>query len=136
MPETGPDLTYATEVVESLMDDECVITRDSDGVSDDVLDADGNLTPVGSATTLYEGVCMVRPVQAIKPHPVPYTEQQVSQYAVKVPVTVDVDYRKGDVVSITSSRRDPQLVGRTLYVRVVQYRTFALSRTLLVELQQ
>lgn len=133
MPETGPDLSFAQQAIERLMDDTCRIERPASGPRD--VDEDGNLLPAGPPQLIYEGICKVAPLEATTVEEVQYSQDLTSPYEVTIPLDTPV-FREPDEVTILTSRRDPMLVGKLLIVRRVPYSTFAVQRKLLTDLQE
>jgi hypothetical protein len=66
----------------------------------------------GAGTTVYTGVCHLRPIPGIAPEEAGTVIS--NRYVVKFPA--DTDIRRGDVVSVTASPLDTLLVGSTLWV--------------------
>lgn len=107
------NLGTARRLVEKHLTDSCRITRDRQGVYDDVLEmATGRLlTRPLDPEVIYEGPCMVRPTgigQTVEGARV--VERR--GYAVSLPHDAP-RFRQGDVVTITASA-DPDLVDRQL----------------------
>ncbi len=135
---TGPDLRAATAAFERLMDDVVTITRDFGGTSDAVLDrATGQLVQTPPAT-VYTGPAMFRPGGAGSAGGVAQSEQG-GQYSQDVTATLYLplsylaanpaaEPRLRDEVVVTSSRRDPNAVGRRYEVTDVAAATLAVSR--------
>lgn len=137
--ETGPDLGPAIEAVEALMDDTCIITFDPEGVDDDVIDeSTGRLivTP-GDSTVVYDGKCKVTPWSR-QQQPL-ITDQDGLElrprwYVGSIPVASDVP-EVGAIFTLTSSRRDPWLLGKPFIIKVIQGSTFSISRKFMMELR-
>jgi hypothetical protein len=119
---TGPDLTTARQAVENLMDDTCTIYRDVEGTADDGLDPETGelLLPDPDADLVYAGRCKLAPTLP-------------GAYSCGLPWD-SPEPAIGDVVTVDSTRRDPDLVGKTLVVRDVLYSTFLVSRKLTLEI--
>jgi hypothetical protein len=99
--------------------DQCTISRDSENVYDDVLDpVTLQLSPPASdEAPVYAGPCLVGAVQRSE------AERggqylQANRYSVKVPYSAPVVV-VGDLIEITSSVFDPQLVGAVFVVREI-----------------
>jgi hypothetical protein len=124
---TGPDLTFATQQVEALMDDQCVITAEP-GPYGKTLGPDGSLISPPPVTR-YEGKCYFS-----KDTTVPTIVNEGgkawvdSGYRIAIPVGADIDLHVGDIVQATAARRDPKLVGRTFTIREITAKTFAVNR--------
>lgn len=128
-----PDLTLARSTMESTFDSTCTISSDPQAESDDYFD-DATLTrskPVGDATAIYAGACMIRPAPGLGQR----TEQEgeaasfVDVFRLRIPVSATV-IPVGATVSIDSCPNDPAMVGRTFNVQQVEGGTFAVSRIL------
>jgi hypothetical protein len=113
---TGPDLTGAQASVEALMDDECIITRVSPGASDGTEDSVTFVVTEPARQTVYEGRCML--------------SNRSGQYSLGLPLEPDGTLiRIGDFVQPTSSRRDPDMLGRSFNVSAEPpVKTFAILR--------
>lgn len=135
----GPDLTTAVNAVERLMDDTCEIRFDAEGTTDDVLDEEtGKLVRrAGDATLLYSGKCKIAPWGQDQPRvrTTDDLEQRPRWYRLGLPIDETAPPR-GAVVTMTSTRRDPWLVGKELVVKENIGSTFAVSRKVMVELVQ
>lgn len=107
----------------NLMVDACTIKRLSGQVT--------NLQTgqvADSYTTLYSGKCRIQRVRGQRlgsAHPAIIGEAQLYQQplAVHVPITVTGIILQ-DVVTVTASLMDPDLVGRTFWVQVLPPKTF------------
>lgn len=124
---TGPDLTFATQQVELLMDDQCTITAEP-GPNAATLGPDGSLIGPPPASR-YAGKCYFS-----KDTTVPTIVDEGgkawvdSGYRIAIPVSADVDLHIGDIVEATAARRDPKLVGRKFRIREITAKTFAVNR--------
>jgi hypothetical protein len=147
---TGPDLSTAREAVEALMDDTCEISWDAQGVGDDVLDEETGdlLAPdpdsglVYDATTLGDGGRELGgrcKVASIGRDPRTTTEGGVAVltglYNGSIPWDAPVP-PVGATFKITSSRRDPDLVGQEFIVKDVAFGTFLISRKMTLEIRR
>lgn len=126
---TGPDLSNATAVYEGLMDDTCRIDRQGEMVYDPQTrrNVRGNLT-------IYEGRCMVSNDTG------EIGEQtgidiNTSTFEVEVPITA-TGIVSGDIITILTSRRDPELPTKKLRVKGAVFETFAIARTLTCEVDR
>ncbi|MGW1878430.1 DUF6093 family protein [Streptomyces sp. NPDC001975] len=132
------DLSGVRRVVERLLDDELRLWRDTDGDSDTALDEEtGELRPAGEVSMpLWEGSgAIVRPGQlsvvppldgAVAELPAPTAYQALLPLSAPQ-VTVD------DVLSVSRSVRDEQLVGRRFRVAEVAVGTYAVVRVVRLE---
>lgn len=127
--DTGPDLSFAQEAVEELMDDRCQIMFDPEGSTDDTFDPATLLVVPTEPDDLYiyQGRCTLKAAPT-------YTEglhggQEVQQrdYVLKLPLAAP-EIPIGAVVTMTAARRDPQLVGQRFSVTDRATGTFSVSR--------
>lgn len=131
---TGPNLAFAKQQVEKLMDDTCRVYVTTKGPFDANT---GTLTE--STETIYEGRCMVT-TRNIQPAQVSEggSSRAVVRYSVALPIDSATDFRidVGAWVTVTSSRRDPHLSGTIFRVLGEEKSTFALVRRLMLEERQ
>lgn len=131
--------TAALHAERAIMVDTCSITRDIEGVLDDVLDTmTGALTPQASdSVEVYAGKCLVSPgTTQERMNDAPGRLVASRRYGVRIPTTAAA-VRPGDVVTITASDRDASLVGRRLRVESITRQSLAVTRQLVViELDQ
>ena len=131
---TGPDLSFAETQVNRLMDEACSISRNVGSDSDAVLDqATGQLVQAGPAV-VYVGKCSVTGGGGGS------TDEEGHQlttltdsYQLGLPLAwfranPSQEPQEGDVVLITSSRRDPALVGRSYTIKEIDAKTFSVQR--------
>lgn len=132
------DLSGVRRVVERLLDDELRLWRDVDGAAGDELDEEsGELKPGGRmAVLLWEGPgAIVRPGQLSFTPPldgVVASFPAATAYQALIPLSappVEVD----DVLSVSRSARDEQLVGRRFRVAEAAVGTFAVVRVVRLE---
>lgn len=132
------DLSGVRRVVERLLDDELQLRRDTDGDSGDELDEEtGELKPTGQASVLlWEGTgAIVRPGQLSVAPPLGGVAASLpapTSYQALLPLSapqVMVD----DVLSVSRSVRDEQLVGRRFRVAEVAVGTYAVVRVVRLE---
>jgi hypothetical protein len=154
---TGPNLSTAVAKIEALMDDACIVTYDAEGERDDTLNrTTGAVAHPGSdSSTIYNkdtvgtagrsladtdetgGKCKVSPASQsdIASLVTEGGDQQTTQfYKASLPVDSPV-LPEGAVLTIVSSRRDPELVDKVFRVREPRFSTFTVSRKYLVELR-
>lgn len=126
------------------MDDTCTIIRDSQGTADDVLNTvTGSLVPPAPDTvTVYDGATLGDAgrelggrckVSAADPATDVRRQGGVDIFETAYNGSVPWDAPMpaiGDVLTITSSRRDPELVGQEFRVTAVGVSTFLISRRL------
>ncbi len=129
--ENGPDLSSAVEAIEALMDDTCIIVRDPEGTLDSVLDEEtGDLEePDGQPVLVYEGKCKV----SKSGNQMQYSAEAgravpVKAYSGSIPISAPFLPAEGDTLTVTSSRRDPELVDKRFRVSEVVVSTFAVQR--------
>lgn len=115
------------EQSESLMDEECAITRYSVGTLDPVT---GDYT--GPASAIYTGKCRVRPFGGTQGSSVVVgsLDEVLARYVVRIPSSAD-PVRVDDVVTVSSC--DPVLDGRTFVVSHVPAESWQVDRKLIVE---
>ena len=132
------DLSGVRRVVERLLDDQLQLWRDADGSSGDDLDEEtGELRPGGQAAVpLWEGPgAIVRPGQL---SPLPPVDGVVASlpaataYQALLPLSAPL-VMIDDVLSVSRSARDEQLVGRRFRVAEVAVGTYAVVRVVRLE---
>lgn len=115
------DLTRSRTAAENVMVDECTITRDPQGVHDDVFDESTGryLTPAATdTTTIYDGPCLVVATSTRANGQKSEGGQDIfrQEYRLRIPVVDghgnDLIPLIGDTVTITDSLNDPAMVGR------------------------
>jgi len=116
------------EAAESLMIDACTVHRPGDPITDPET---GNVTP--GSTLVYSGPCKVQQTisQASNPnaggHSFTVQDSRVDFPVAAGPLAVD------DVVTVTASVMDPQLVGREMRVVELFHKSFATAQRTRVE---
>ncbi|MEW2300053.1 DUF6093 family protein [Streptomyces sp. NPDC006655] len=132
------DLSGVRRVVERLLDDELRLWRDADGDSGDKLDEEtGELRSAGQASVpLWEGSgAIVRPGQlsAVPPLDAMVASLPASTaYQALLPLSAP-QARVDDMLSVSRSVRDVQLVGRRFRVAEVAVGTYAVVRVVRLE---
>lgn len=132
--ENGPDLEPARLAVEALMDDTCRITRGG-GLS---VDPDTLLPVASGGEVLYpvgaeDGRCTLSAVDNVASEGQVGGQDQTSvRYALKLPRDVAPRLRTGDVVLMTSSRRDPLVPGATFVIDEQLVKTMSVSSKVLL----
>lgn len=145
---TGPDLTVAREAVERLQDDACIVTRAGVAVLNETTGVMESPAPttVYSAASVGEGGrsladadgtggrCSVSYPSNARSG---YREEGGRQVLDSVPearVPVDAPLiKEGDIFTVVSSRRDPQLVTKSFRVSDVIEKSMAISRRIVLE---
>lgn len=127
----GPDLTRAAATVEGLMDDRCRLARDADGVPG-VLNDETGVVAGGEETLLHADLPCLLTVTTPgdgTPEPLDATvaTEDGARYRGLLPLSV-TDVRPGDALTVTSSRRDPTLVGRAFVIDAVGSGTYLVAR--------
>ena len=121
--ETGPDLSFAQQTVEGLMDDTCIVVRPAVLDEDGLLGAPRVYPPAGEY-----GPCLVGSAQG--------SQQTDNAYRfthrASLPAAAQ-GIQEGDVLIVQSSRRDPDLPGSRYIIRRVSEKTFLVSRRLGME---
>lgn len=116
---------------ERLMVDKCIVTRPSSGAPVWNEDTMGYDLPPGS--TIYSGPCRVQLSAAMANTPEAGERVlAVQRSTVSVPMLV-TGVQVDDVVTVTASAHDPDLVGNTYRVRSLFAKTHATARRLEVE---
>lgn len=148
---TGPNLAPARVAVERLMDDSCEITRPNLGTG--TLDeASGKIlsptpTVIYNQTTTGEGGRSLADAENLggmcstsRPDRRQASFHESGGRIIgnaspigKIPVDAPL-IKVGDLYRITSSRRDPQLVGKVYRVAEVIFSTYSVSRRLVLEI--
>lgn len=132
---TGPNLDAAKRAVERLMDDTCTIRRPR-ADADRVLDRGTGEVTAPSRPPYYDGPCMVKAVGSPGENYAGGNEKVYLRYEVTIPLTDNIanEPEPGDIVDVTTSRRDFGLVGLRLRVMSAEFKTFAISRKMQCEL--
>lgn len=116
-------------VIESLMQDECEITRDVEGTGDDIWNpATGTYTPPPVDTeVIYAGPCLVsnRGGGADVEQGGQYLRE--SPYMITLPLDTPTLIKK-DRVILTASSQDPDLVDKEFSIDEPLYSSFAVTR--------
>lgn len=142
---TGPNLAPAKRAVEKLMDDTCTITVDEHGVLDGTVDQDtGRLVKRDPHPGLiYDGPCKVRSEGLVSgTHGAPEGGSTINPriYTGAIPLDIDgvltPEIPVGAVLVVTSSRRDPELVGKEFRVGETRYGTMVVSRKFVLEFRE
>jgi hypothetical protein len=115
---------------ESLMVDACIVTAGGGAPTWD--DANGQWDAPASST-VYEGKCRVQTTLTAEGKPdAGEREWTVQSLAVAVPMSV-VGVGIGDIVTVTASEFDPDLVGRVFTVAALAHKTHMTARRLRCE---
>ncbi|MEV4521471.1 DUF6093 family protein [Micromonospora tulbaghiae] len=121
-------LARGRAAAEALMTDECVIRRDGGTTYDPETGY-----PTESTSQVYAGKCRVQQQSASAgAREVGEAAVLLLRLEVQVPMSV-VGVQADDVVEVTASRHDVELVGRRFRVRDLFHKTHATSRRLGVE---
>lgn len=108
---------------ERLMVDACTITRESTRSTN----VDSGITSKATAQ-LYTGKCRVQqPGRMARPELVAEAQLYQQLIDVQVPMTV-TGLAVGDVVTITASALDPDLVGRRFWIKDLAHKTHMTAR--------
>ena len=122
-------LAVGRRMADDLMVDACTIVRRAGTASFNQVTGRSVL----ASTPVYAGRCQVRIPQAQPATPEAGERTAVVLTAiVKVPVTV-VGIQPGDIVTVTASAHDPDLVGRTFRILGLHHKTWSTARKLDVE---
>ena len=115
------DVTRSRAATEREMVDECTITRDPQGVHDDVFDESTGryqTPPAADSTLVYDGPCLLSSLSAQGAGNAAEGGQDIyrEQYRLRVPVLDqhgnDLVPMIGDTITITASLNDPAMVNR------------------------
>lgn len=129
---TGPNLASAQRAIEKMMDDTCTITR---GDGEPVLNTASGSMVIDDPTEVYSGKCMLSP-EGDRLGVVVEGGGSVRPTTYRGSIPIDSggdDVVPGDILTVTSSRRDPGLVGQTFRVDRALSGTFAVSRKFRLE---
>lgn len=143
-----PDVTHARDVVERLMVDECVITRDPKGHDDDIFDTgtgkyfrpvDDDDIIYDSTTTGFEGrslngKCKFSPQQnrSDLPREEGGRPEITRTYDGSLPWDAP-EIKPGDLFTIVASARDPNAVNKTMVVLNETITTILVQRRITLE---
>lgn len=124
-----------TAFIEEQMLDTCMITRDSGGVYDDILDEDTLqlVRTSGDEDLIYTGKCLIKPVGA---KDLSYDEGELPVFRKVYDVFLPKDsseVRIGDDFKMTASLRDETLEDEEFRVMEVRFSTHSTYRYLRVE---
>jgi hypothetical protein len=112
----------------ALMVDTCVIKRVTGETTDPF---SGTITP--TAVTLYAGMCRVQHREAQGREETPGQAFLVMLLLeLQLPMTV-TGLQVDDQVTITASAHDPDLAGRTFYIRDLMHKTHATARRVSIQ---
>lgn len=117
------------ELAEVQMQDACTIVRPGPPVLNEQ-----TLQLATPTTTLYVGKCRVsggRDIQQSTPQAGDRLVYEQSR-TISVPMTV-LGLQVDDVVTVTASALDPDLIGRVFHVRALEHKTHLTARRLLCE---
>lgn len=130
-------LAFARTAAVRLLDSTCVITRDPDGAEDDAYDpASHTFDPLPEdANTIYSGSCRIRPGAAAQGAQEAGQTVFLGSFIARLPVTA-VNVAAGDVLTITTSTTDQQLVGAAFTVDEVDVGSTAITRVLVLTRRQ
>lgn len=112
------------------MEDECRVTRDPSGTSDDTFDQDtGAYTPPPSdVADVYEGKCLLTTQSNVgRGSGAGGGSFQIVGYRLQVPIASE-EIKKGDWVELTSSKLQAEKVGMKFQVDKTEYKTMALTQ--------
>lgn len=130
------DRAPGVALIESMMVDECVVTRDDLSHRDETLDESTfQLIPaVNNEQTLYEGKCVVATIRTSDREVLQGAAPlDVNTYKVFLPLENTGGIRIGDIVTITKATNDPALLGQSYRVVRTEITTHKLYRYLKVE---
>lgn len=130
---TGPDVSAGEEAFERIMDDGVTLTRDVAGTADAILDNGTGQLVQAARQLIYAGKAMITGQGGGS------TSERSGQYIVPSSPTLylplsymranpGAEPARGDYVTVTSSRRDPAMVGRVYEVVDLSGGTIIVSR--------
>lgn len=124
-------LPFLRSEAEKRMVDACTITR---GGGDDTFDSSTGTYTTPAGSEVYSGDCEVQVSDGLNAREAEAggAEITVSRVTVKIPISVE-GVTEGDLVTITASLLDPDLVGQKFRVIAGFAKTFATCRRLQVE---
>ena len=130
------DLSFAQRQIEALMDDTCRIEYDA-GTADDAFDeASGKHVPADpDISEIYEGKCKITAAGGTQHIEEGGAHPATTAYRGSIPVDAP-PVPLGALLTVLTSLRDPQLVGRQFRVRGVVASTMLVQRRLQLELRQ
>jgi hypothetical protein len=132
-PPLTPDLTGAQAQMAALMADTCRIVRGDPGRAAATLNPATLQLAEPADVVVYDGKCLIGGGgNAGARQQVGHADSQRQQYWVLLPLTAP-QIRRGDVLTVTASARDPQLVGARLVVVDQVVRTLAVARKVFLE---
>lgn len=118
-------LARGRAAAEAGMADACTIKRLNSGGTTDP----NTGYPTTTYTTLYTGKCRVQQQVAIaRPHDVGEDKVWLVRFDLQLPVVGSEGLRVGDLVTITSSVNDADLVGRVFEVNELAHKSEATAR--------
>lgn len=133
---TAFDQSAERATVEARMLDTCRLTRDTEGVADDVLDATTLelVPPVPDSTTIYEGACSIAPYVRDENRTEGQREDTRQLWRGRLPITAGPPLY-GDRLEVLSVHDDgdSSLVGRRFTVVRIGAHTLGVSRTLVLQ---
>jgi uncharacterized protein DUF6093 len=116
-------IVRAQAAAQALMVDTCTVRRVT-GTSTNT--TTGAVTPTYS--TIYTGACKVQQRQAIaRPETIGEATVFISRLELHLPVTV-TGVASDDLVTVTASVHDADLVGRTFHIRELAHKSFLTAR--------
>ena len=116
---------------EGRMVDECTVTRAG---GEETYNPATNAYTAAAGSTVYTGACEVQISDGLNARQAEAggAELTISRLTVKIPISVE-DVTIGDIVTITDTLLDPDLIGQRFRVIAGHAKTFATARRLQVE---
>ena len=121
-------IAYFAQRQAALFRSSCTITRATPGTFNP---ATGAITP-GTPTTIYTGVCLVRP-NAWEGSDTQVGQQEVRYRGARLKLPPDTAVEKDDIVVVTASQHDPELVGRSFRITDVPHDDWQIGRVAIRE---
>lgn len=130
---SGPDLSHAVKAVEKLMDDRIRVKRDPDQETDDVMDPVTLAVshPDNDDSYVYQGAATYVPDMGYVDGVEGGASVQLRDGKLFIPIGAPA-LQHADVVEVTDSRRDPNLIGAFFTVTDTIPGTFNVSQRLQV----
>ncbi len=124
---SGPDLSTAVDAVEALMDDRCRITRDQ-RVKPKLDTKTGSVVDAVPSVLVEDHPCSVKFSGGYPQRGDGESDVVDADYVLSFPLYTTPELKVGDIVEVTDTRRDPELVGRKFKLEAPYRKTFAVSR--------
>jgi hypothetical protein len=121
-------IAYFAQRQADLFRSTCTITRATAGTFDE---GTGAITP-GTPTSVYSGACLIRPF-SWEGSDTQVGQQEVRYRGARLKLPPDTDIEKDDIVTVTGSDHDADLVGRTFRITDVLRDDWQIVRVAILE---